>query len=497
MKGHCDLTLHAFGKRRSAHKRIISKFVGTDYTLDRKTRSGIGKTVFNCDKKRKWTFTPLNVYKKRKNREFHETTERLSAQLLKDEFSNLPEDEKRAYETIADCDYQLSLHLWDELKQLLIKTKGKISYRSMSDQLDNIVSAEAIRTWLQQQDGFHVRRDRVLPSLDKQAKGRRLKWSHDFWVFWYFVRYVKKEKALFVLTHMDEKWFYAVRTRANCKVLTSIGLEPFHYRAHHRNHIGKEMYVVVTAYVLNENDITGGETAVPVSLVRVGKMVKAKKDSFKRVYDENGAYTYPKNPENILLKKGELYFKSFDLTGSKEGTSKKPKISLLNIYKEHIIPDLEEKVVKKYNENGTRKIIVVKQEDGAGLHQDKTYICEMTEIFEKKNWIIFNQPSQSPVTNVHDACIFPMLCKMVSKAQALHYGRILLKGEELYHTDKTAWDDPSNRAAMSRAFAGHHQVVCVIVEHEGDNKYLSKKGGLSFGIRVSYCMLCPLIFWKN
>lgn len=63
---------------------------------------------------------------------------------------------------------------------------------------------------------------------------------------------------------MDEKWFYAVRTRANCKVLTSIGLEAFDYRAHHKNHVGKEMYVCVTAYVLNENDISGPGTVVPL-----------------------------------------------------------------------------------------------------------------------------------------------------------------------------------------------------------------------------------------
>ena len=39
---------------------------------------------------------------------------------------------------------------------------------------------------------------------------------------------------------------------------------------------------------------------------------------------------------------------------------------------------------------------------------------------------------------------------------------------------------------MSRAFAGHHQIVNSILHHEGDNSYLSKKGGLSFGIRKHF-----------
>lgn len=94
------------------------------------------------------------------------------------------------------------------------------------------------------------------------------------------------------------------------------------------------MYIVVTAFALRNNDITAGGTAVPISCVRVGKLVKAKKNSYKRVYKDNGSHHYPKIPENLLRKKGEEYFKSFELTGSKEGSTKKPKISLLKVYKE-------------------------------------------------------------------------------------------------------------------------------------------------------------------
>ena len=39
---------------------------------------------------------------------------------------------------------------------------------------------------------------------------------------------------------------------------------------------------------------------------------------------------------------------------------------------------------------------------------------------------------------------------------------------------------------MARAFADHHQIVCSIMEHKGDNTYLSNKGGLSFGLRKLY-----------
>ena len=54
------------------------------------------------------------------------------------------------------------------------------------------------------------------------------------------------------------------------------------------------MYIVVTAYVLNENDITAGRKAIPIVCVRVGKMEKVIKDLYKRVYKDNGLYAYPK-----------------------------------------------------------------------------------------------------------------------------------------------------------------------------------------------------------
>ena len=357
----------------------------------------------------------------------------------------------------------------------------------MANQSGDIVSANTIIKWLKQQKGFTTRKDRILPSLDKAAMLRHVVWAHSFWIFWYSAKYVRPEVALFVLVHMDEKWFYAVKTRSNCKILTSIGLAPAEYYAHHKNHIGKEMYIVVTAYVLkNGNDITKGGVAVPISLVCVGKMVTAKRNTYKRVYRDNGTYHYPPIKANLLCRAGEEYFKPCELNGSKEGTPTKPKISLLKAYKEQIIPDLEEKIVRKYSNNGQRRIVIVKQEDGAGLHQDKTYLTEMRRTFDKKGWLLFNQASQSPLTNVHDSSVFPMMSKAVSTLQALNFGSTLMKGEELNKTVTQVWENEANILAMSRAFAGHHQIVLSIMHHNGDNKYLSEKGGLSFGVRKTY-----------
>ena len=144
-----------------------------------------------------------------------------------------------------------------------------------------IVSTSTIFRHLHLQEGFTMRKDRVLPHLDAAAKLCWVVWACQFWLFWKSVRAIPPSKVKVVLIHMDEKWFYAVRARSNCKVLESIGLESNDHYSQHKNHIGKELYIVATAFVLNNNDITAGGKAIPIACVRVGKKVKATKDSFK------------------------------------------------------------------------------------------------------------------------------------------------------------------------------------------------------------------------
>ena len=90
----------------------------------------------------------------------------------------------------------------------------------------------------------------MLPHLNIGAKKKRVQWAETFWIFWYSAKAVCSRKKIFVVVHMDEKWFYAIRSRSNCKELTAIGLEPEPYFVQHKNHIGKLLFVVVTAYVL-------------------------------------------------------------------------------------------------------------------------------------------------------------------------------------------------------------------------------------------------------
>ena len=489
LSNHSYYTTYAFGINEKTSRRIMDRFVSSDFTMERKTRDDKGKNIFNSHKVRERTFTPFNSFKKKKYRDsWRETTEKIPNDILVQEYQSLSDNEKHAYELMAERDLERSTSLWDEIKDVLKKTKGRVTFKQIADHLGNIVSTNTIRKFLKSKDGFHMRKDRILPHLDTQAKTRRYEWAQTFWLFWTLARHIPSSRAKLVLIHMDEKWFYAIRTRTNNKVLGSIGLTQNFSYVQHKSHIGKEMYIVVTGYILHDgNDICKGGKVIPIALVRVGKMVKATQDSYKRVYKPDGRYWYPKIPANILRKKGEMYFKSCELTGTNEGTEKKPKISLLKVYQDIIIPAIEEKIVRKYNEGGRVKVIIVKQEDNAGPHGKKSYLEQMyNEFWNLRQWILFNQPPNSPMTNVHDTCIFPMLSKVVSWIQSIFYGARLLKGNQLYVAVKKAWEDPRNLVAMARAFAGHSQIVTSILNSKGDNKFLSDKGGLSFGVRKAF-----------
>ena len=105
-------------------------------------------------------------------------------------------------------------------------------------------------------------------------------------------------------------------------------------------------------------------------------------------------YHYPPIPENCTRRKGEEYFKPMELNGSRTGTAKEPKISLLQEYLETIVLDIHEKVVNRFNDKGNIPVCIVKQEDGAGLHTDhSTYVNTMNNLFCLNDWFIFKQPS--------------------------------------------------------------------------------------------------------
>ena len=99
--------------------------------------------------------------------EFREDYEKIPHHIIKEEFELLTEDQKDAYAVLAKRDLVRSRTLWNELVEFLLKTKGKIPYSSMAAHLGGIVCENTIVHFLKQQEGFHTRKDRILPLLDR------------------------------------------------------------------------------------------------------------------------------------------------------------------------------------------------------------------------------------------------------------------------------------------------------------------------------------------
>lgn len=111
---------------------------------------------------------------------FREDPSRIPEEVLKQEYKHLPLAKTAALEILAERDLVRLQILWDELKYVLLRTKGKIGYKITG----HIVSVNTIRQYPKAQDGFYMRRDHILPVLECKSKETRVfvVCSHIFWM---------------------------------------------------------------------------------------------------------------------------------------------------------------------------------------------------------------------------------------------------------------------------------------------------------------------------
>ena len=108
------------------------------------------------------------------------------------------------------------------------------------------------------------------------------------------------KQAQILLLHNDEKWFYAIVVRTHNKYVPYLAVVPAANKTHHRSHVDKVMCLCTTGFLPKNNDIEEGGTAIKIDFDRAGRMQRASRDTYRRVYDDEGRYTMPKRPENRL-----------------------------------------------------------------------------------------------------------------------------------------------------------------------------------------------------
>jgi hypothetical protein len=170
----------------------------------------------------------------------------------------------------------------------------------------------------------------IQPKLDAQHRRRCYHWARGFWIFWGTAKMFTSSQ--WMLVHTNEKWFFAIVIRRHNKCIPFFGVYPVNHAIRHKSHIDKTMVIASTAFEPRNNDVEKGGRAHKVSFTRVGAWTKAQKDSYKRIYRDDGSYHYPKIAGNRLQKKGDDIWKNLEITGSNENNGSKAEKCSLKIW---------------------------------------------------------------------------------------------------------------------------------------------------------------------
>ena len=92
-----------FGLKEPRLRDIFKDFVAGDFETKRKEQSNKGKTIFNSEKKRKSTFTVLNMFQKQRVYKFCDDPSWLDEVALKTEFKTLHKDNVFTYQMMTEA----------------------------------------------------------------------------------------------------------------------------------------------------------------------------------------------------------------------------------------------------------------------------------------------------------------------------------------------------------------------------------------------------------
>jgi hypothetical protein len=146
-----------------------------------------------------------------------------------------------------------------------------------------------------------------------------------------------------------------------------LGIEKHEYYIYQKSHMEKVMAVTMTGYAFDGSPANGGD-GLKIGIYRVQAARIAKKE--QRQSDRNAVGILRYNGP-ILRRKGDYYFVNVNVTVSVEGTSNKPKFTLISLLEKTVFPRISELVKPGGEYAGYVPII---QGDDAGPHQDGDFV---------------------------------------------------------------------------------------------------------------------------
>ena len=117
-----------------------------------------------------------------------------------------------------------------------------------------------------------------------------------------------------------------------------------------------------------------------------------------------------------------------------------------------------------------KKAIIRYQMDKAGPHTDEVLVEFLEAKFESGQWMLKFQPSNLPICNVKDDCIFPAMSKHVSQEQGISKGSQVHTLEELWAAVTKCWNE-FLLDTIARAYVLHSKIANAIATCDGGDSF--------------------------
>lgn len=334
---------------------------------------------------------------------------------------------------------KLSEVVIDCIFELCHAKKGSFTYEKFTKdfneeyQVEPPISASTMYRWFKRLEVVETH-SYVKPTLETRHLKRRLDFILGKLSPMHEIHKIKDHSRYI---HLDEKWFFAVRTHKKIKLLP--GMEVNAESTRHKSHIMKVMFIAAVGMpqTLPNGTFFDGK----IGIFPVIRMAVAKRNSKNR---PAGADVV----ENVSMTAAQ-YLHMMTMEGG-------------------ILQTVREKMAWAKNDN------IVIQHDGAPGHIDKTNAVALPAAGQLEGYnITFEvQPAQSPDLNLCDLCFFNSLQKRSFELRSKSTTEM-----QLMATVQEAWDQ-YDWQTLERSWGHLFAVYRAVLDAGGTNQYTKPHSGV-------------------
>ena len=239
------------------------------------------------------------------------------------------------------------------------------------------------------------------------------------------------------------------------KECSAIGLTRQQWWVRHKSHINKVMALAVVAFAFEDTPENGG-VAVKISLAQAqASRIAGKAQRAYSGMNEEGGRMFR---GDVIRRKGDAYSVDTTITGSDEGTSENPKLSLKRVFKEVVFEQVDKMVAMGAPLEGYKPVY---QGDKAGPHEEAEFQRFVKQHCADNNSAWESQAPQMPYSNVLDLVAFPCMSKRHSALTRRHTGSVASR-DVIWNCAEKVWRDLPE-CKIARAFILVWRIAALVI----------------------------------